>query len=51
VRECRVIRDFDSKDGNNKQRKHFSRIVYEIVVENSKYRKMLNRLNKIIKQL
>jgi len=50
VREAKSIKD-DSQDENSKIRRNLSRIIYELVLENSKFRKLLNKLNKTIKNL
>jgi len=50
LREAKMIKE-DSKDENIKYRKDLTKVVYDLIVENSKLRKLLNRLNKMIKHL
>ncbi|CDW82877.1 UNKNOWN [Stylonychia lemnae] len=50
MREAKSIKD-DSQDENSKIRRNLSKVIFDLVLENSKFRKLLNKLNKIIKYL
>eukprot|EP00347_Sterkiella_histriomuscorum_P003009 403365946 len=48
MREAKSIKE-DTSDENSKARKHLSKLVFELIQENSKFRKLMNKMNKLIK--
>lgn len=48
MREAKVLKE-DSQDESCKLRRHLSKQIYDLVFENSKFRKTLNRMNKLLK--